>query len=386
MSRTQKKGTILTLLAVALAGLLYRGSRQSEERRLVLSAPNEQLRQWGRHFIVGFDDFEDVLPLVAKGAVGGIFLRSKNVRGKSVAEIATILRRFQDLRYEANLPPLLVAADQEGGIVSRLSPPLPTLPPLSLLIREANADELDRTVANYAELQAEGLARLGVNLNFAPVVDLSGATDLPSRLGERSLGSEPETVGRAARIYADALERFGVAATLKHFPGLGRYAQDTHHGEPVWKGSIADLENRDWIPFREIAARPRRVMMLGHARLEAIDPDRPVSLSKTVIQELIRERWGDDGLLVTDDFGMAPIKDQPGGVGGAAVEALNAGVDLILVANGLDGYYRALAGVLEAEERSKMDHFLTTRSERRLDRFFDRSWRGTSLDIANVPD
>ena len=111
--------------------------------------------------------------------------------------------------------------------------------------------------------------------------------------------------------------------------------------------------------------------MLGHVRLSGLDPDNPASLSKTVIQDVIRGRWGGDGILVTDDVQMGPVRSRPGGVGRAAVDALNAGADLVLAANGLKSYYAGMLALMAAERESRMDEPMVAASARRLDRFLE---------------
>lgn len=365
---TTKRG-LKALLAFFIAVSTAFASRhgwEDADRRAVLEAPSERLQKWGRHFVVGYDRFEEIEALVSRGAVGGVFLRSKNVRGKTLGEIAAQIVRLQDIQKGLGLPPLLIAADQEGGLISRMSPPLPYLPSLSRIIREAQADEIERTAASYATLQARQLSRMGVNLNFAPVIDLQGSEPLT----ERAIDADPQVVERAAMAYALTLEKFGIAATLKHFPGLGRFAEDTHVQEAVWEGPIEELEIRDWVPFQGVSKRSRCLIMLGHVRLKRLDPDSPVSLSKKVVQGVLRGKWNrEDLLLITDDFQMQPIRGRAGGVGEASIQALNAGVDLILTANDLTFYYQGMRALLAAEEGGRMDEVLIGRSERRLERF-----------------
>jgi len=357
------------LLAAVLAGIAVRAYRAGGDRRLVLETAPAQLHKWGRHFIVGFDDFSEVEGLVARGAVGGIFLRAKNVQGRSIAEIREEIDKLQAIQKNLGLPPLLVAADQEGGSISRMSPPLSFLPSLASILRRADVEDIERAAEGYGELQGSGLARLGANLNFSPVVDLGLPQTSPS-ISTRALSDDPETIRRAATAYARGLQKFGVLPTLKHFPGLGHFREDTHKEEAVWNGPVDDLENRDWIPFRETAREISCAIMLGHVRLTSVDPDAPVSISKKVIQEVIRSQWGDDALLITDDIQMAPIRLRRGGIGAASVQALNAGADLILSANGLKPYFTGMRTLLEADEKSGMIESLIASSAARLDRFF----------------
>ena len=134
------------------------------------------------------------------------------------------------------------------------------------------------------------------------------------------------------------LEASGVGATVKHFPGMGRVQADTHHFRASLDTPLPELEASDWIPFREMLTRSNAVLMVGHVAVTAIDSKRPASHAKGVIDGLIRKKWGFQGLIVTDDLVMGAIYQH--GVCTAVVEALNAGVDLLLVAYDGMQYYR----------------------------------------------
>jgi beta-N-acetylhexosaminidase len=363
-----RKSRVQALLAIAAAILgaaqevYFRGARAT-----VLEAQPWQLERLGPHLIVGFDELEEVELLASRGAIGGVFLTQKNVRGKSPEEVRAMIDR---LRAAAAGRIFFVAADQEGGEVSRLTPPLPARPPLATFA--GSAEE----VRAFAEAQGRELAALGVDVNFSPVLDLrreemSSAIDFHSKIADRAIASDPQLVATTGALYARGLFEHGVFATLKHFPGLGRAASDTHHFDAAITASKEELEGTDFHPFRAVLAETDAFLMLGHARVEALDPEHHASHSDAIVGGLIRREWEHQGILVTDDVCMAPFYYAEGGVGGSAVRALNAGVDLLLVAYDERQYYRVMAALMTAERLGRLDQQRLSLSHERLRRAVD---------------
>ncbi|MCE9624924.1 MAG: glycoside hydrolase family 3 protein [Deltaproteobacteria bacterium] len=363
---------LLLLLASSIpSALQYRATTQKEG---VLVSDPQILQRLGRHFIVGYRNDAEIESLVKRGAIGGIFITQRNIQGKSAAQVRAEIAHWQNIQASLGLPPLYIATDQEGGRVSRLSPLVPALPSL------AEWRKL-RPVSEYAALQAASLVDLGVNLNFSPVVDLKlpGQADFlqpHTRLSERALSGDPEEVAAVAADYCAAFDRFGLRCTLKHFPGLGRVRADTHLSEGELNVSPAQLEKEDWIPFRQVLQSTPAFLMIGHVRVPELDPDAPASLSRPIVQGLIRETWGHEGIVVTDDFTMGPIAGRSGGVGRAAVDAIDAGVDLILISYDGELYYEAMAELLSSHAQGNLDVAMLRKSDARLGADFDRRTGG----------
>ncbi|HKY63832.1 MAG TPA: glycoside hydrolase family 3 N-terminal domain-containing protein [bacterium] len=358
--RRQRALAILLLFGGSVA--LCQNLEFGRKKAAVLRAEPELLRTYGSHFIVGYQDFAEIRELVRRGAVGGIFVTTRNIAGKSAVELRSEIAELQELQAQNGLPPLYVATDQEGGAVSRLSPLVPLQPSLAAWLKTGSARD-------YAALQARALAGLGVNLNFSPVVDLKHPAlgeFGPSLLAQRAIAADPAIVGAAAGEYCRGLEENGVRCTLKHFPGLGRVEVDTHWREGEISGGREELEKKEWRPFREVLAQSPAFLMVGHARVSAIDPEHPASISRALVQGLIRLSWGHEGIVVTDDLAMAPIYDRKGGVGAASVQALNAGVDLLLLSYDGELYYEAMAALLKAAKSRRLDQNLLSQSARRL--------------------
>jgi beta-N-acetylhexosaminidase len=269
-----------------------------------LRAEPDRLERLGRHLVVGYRRPSQIDDLLARRAIAGVFITASNVRGLSAEDIARQVATWQSIRREQGLPPLLIATDQEGGPVSRLSPPLPRQPPLATITGDRSEPD---PVHAYGLAQGGALASVGVNLNFAPVVDLNYSVvdpgDRYTRVYLRAISSDPNIVSDVAARYCRGLAEAGVRCTLKHFPGLGRVIGDTHLRTADLATPIADLERSDWVPFRTLMSEVG-IVMLGHARLRALDPRRPASFSQAVIGDVLRTQWRYDGLLITDDFCM----------------------------------------------------------------------------------
>lgn len=217
----------------------------------------------------------------------------------------------------------LIFVDQEGGRVQRLRAPHWTdwSPPLDHAASGPEATRL-RYLLIGAELRA-----VGIDANCAPTLDLLCAATHPF-LRDRCFGSDPATVAAHGRACADGLIAAGVLPVIKHLPGHGRAAADSHHDLPTVTTSLDLLEATDFEPFRRLADLP--IAMTAHVRYTAIDPANPATLSAAAIA-LIRERIGFDGLLTTDDITMKAL---PGSEAERAAAAIAAGCDVVMHCNG----------------------------------------------------
>jgi beta-N-acetylhexosaminidase len=189
--------------------------------------------------------------------------------------------------------------------------------------------------------------------------------DRYTRIRERAIAADPEVVTEVARHYCLGLWEAGVRCTLKHFPGLGGVFEDTHLEAGHLRASVEELDRADWIPFRALMAGSSLVM-LSHARLAALDPERPASFSDAVVSGLLRRSWGHAGVLITDDFSMGAVYASKPGVRGASVAALNAGVDLLLIAYDPAQYFEALDALLTAARDGGLHMEALARSAGRL--------------------
>ena len=195
-----------------------------------------------------------------------------------------------------------------------------------------------------------------------------GLLDRYTRIAERAIAADPAAVSRIALAYSRALAEQGVTPTLKHFPGLGDVTGDTHLRSAHLTTPAARLAARDWQPFRHVLQHAPAMLMVGHATLDALDPSRPASLSRPLLTGLLREEWHYHGLPISDDMTMAAVYDQ--GLCQASAEALNAGMDVLLIAYDWEKYYE----VMDCLRRATLNGSLASlkASHQRL---YRASWR-----------
>lgn len=240
-----------------------------------------------------------------------------------------------------------VLIDQEGGRVQRLGPPhWPRYPHGGAYGALAGSDTHRRAIAWLgARLMAADLNALGINVDCLPVLDVPhpGAHDI---IGDRAYGATPAIVGGLGRAAAEGLIAGGVLPVIKHIPGHGRAGADSHLSLPVVDASYADLDAIDFAPFRALSDMP--LAMTAHVVYSAVDPRRPATTSKAVINQVIRGAIGFDGLLMSDDLSMEALS---GDLTERAEHALNAGCDMLLHCNGRMDEMRAVAAGADPLER-----------------------------------
>ena len=272
--------------------------------------------------------------LIAHPQTGGVILFARNY------ESFDQLRKLVEDIHDVKSPRVLVAVDQEGGRVQRFREPFTRLPPLRTL---GHHYDMDRRRAlglahECAWLMASELRAAAVDLSFAPVVDLDwGVSEI---IGNRAFHKRPEAVTALARAYVAGMKDAGMAATLKHFPGHGAVALDSHLALPVDRRDAEQLK-QDLLPFRKLAAGVTAIMT-AHIVYPALD-ELPASFSRRWIQAVLRGRFGFTGAVVSDDLSMAGAAAM-GAVEERARRALAAGCDLLPVCNDRS----AAAAVLEA--------------------------------------
>ena len=338
-----------------------------QKKQAVLNAPPHLLNLLNPHFIVGFPISDELITLVKKQTIGGIYL-TQQVQSFSKQQLQLSISKIKQ-SYKNPALPFWIASDQEGGIVSRLTPPLANTPNLGSLIDE-NTDQFDtHSIQAYAAQKSIQLKELGVNINLAPVVDLKTQTkvieDKHSLISQRAISYNPLTVNQTALLYCQTLLLHGVIPTLKHFPGLGSVTVDTHHRLAKLNTPIDILASKDWVPFFNIAATSPAMIMVGHVALTQIDPHFPASYSSKVIQQHIRSKLPNT-VLITDDMNMDPVFFGSEGIGNATVKALQSGMDLILISYDARQYYLSMHSALIALENGEITIEQLQRSQKRL--------------------
>lgn len=254
----------------------------------------------------------------------GLILFSRNV--EDPLQLARLCRELQETAWNAHGTPLLLAVDQEGGRVARLRAPFTEFPGNASIGAapdpEAQAEAFARTTAREMRL-------VGLNMDLAPVLDV-GRGPLEEHLRGRTFGEDPAQVARLGGIVIHTLQQDGVLAVAKHFPGLGRTAEDPHVDLPEIVLEDGELEAVNLIPFRAAVEADVSAVMTSHAVYPSLDPGTPATMSRAVLKGLLRDALGFRGLIITDDLEMGAIRTGWGVPGGAAA-AFGAGADILLV-------------------------------------------------------
>jgi beta-N-acetylhexosaminidase len=251
---------------------------------------------------------------------------------RNLVEPQQIRDLVASLRDAVGRPDAPVLIDQEGGRVQRIRPPMiEKYPPAAALgaLYEADRQKGLRAVWLMSRLHAFDLMALGINVNCLPVLDVpvEGASNV---IGDRAYGFSPDIVAAMGQAAAEGLKAGGMLPVMKHMPGHGRGMADSHHHLPVVTTPIVELDAHDFAPFR--AMKDEAMAMSAHVVFTAVDPDRPATTSPKVIEEVIRERIGFDGLLISDDSSMNALK---GALAERAADIVAGGCDIVLHCNGL---------------------------------------------------
>ena len=312
--------------------LLAALSREEKVGQLFITAPEQLLPDAGALTAMSAPLGE----ALCRYPVGGIILFADNIRSPAQLEAFN-----QELRLACIIGPFL-AVDEEGGTVSRLanSPSfdLPRYRNAAAVGSEEEALEMGRTIGQY-------LARYEFNLDFAPVADVNTNPANPI-IGMRAFSSNPEVAARMAAAFTAGLNEYGIIGCYKHFPGHGDTAQDSHSGLAITYRTREEMESCEWIPFREAGSAD--FVMVGHIAAPEITGDMtPATLSYRMVTEILKGDLGFSGLVITDAMNMGAItRDYPAGE--AAVAALQAGCDVILMPEDLPEAFEAVLAALDS--------------------------------------
>jgi len=311
----------------------------------------------GQMFVVSVGGTEPdyyIEKMVRERNIGGVILFGYNM--KSEEQVKALVGPLQKLSMETEpAVPLLVAVDQEGGDIA--SAPWVAPEPAAAEIGSRKDPDEARAVAAAMGRQ---LLRAGVNTDFAPVVD----TGFGAAIGNRSYGEDPELVARMGAAAVEGFEEAGVISAAKHFPNHGPATSDSHVSLPVIRHDAKTLQSYDLPPFEAAVDAGVPMVMVGHLVYPAIDSHNPASLSKAAIS-MLRSDVGFRGVVVTDDLAMAGAK-RGGTPAEAAVEAVEAGADLLIVSSPPQQQADAYDAVVAAVESGEIPRSRIRESVERL--------------------
>jgi beta-N-acetylhexosaminidase len=278
--------------------------------------------------------------MIAEDRIGGVILYADNFGSlKTSVSLINALKKAN----RNNPAPLLLSVDQEGGKVNRL--------PKNDFVAIPSAATVGKTgnpalAAEMGRLLARELKSVGLNTDFAPVLDVNSNPDNPV-IGTRAFGSTAGAVKQFGIAAMNGIRKEGVISVVKHFPGHGDTSVDSHLDLPVVDKTPEQLAKLEWIPFREAVRQQADAIMVAHILFPQIDSRAPASFSAKIVGEELRGQFGYKGVVITDDMNMGAIAKHYD-IAQAAVDAVKAGVDILLVAHGADTEKKVRAALLNS--------------------------------------
>ena len=376
-SMTMKKLLLSTIIFVATAATSFSAQKAT--------LPDSTLRQYAaKMLMVGFKgdsvtDSSDAARYVRDLKVGGIILFDVDLTGTAKIGSRNITSKERMTKMTADLQRyaggnLLIAIDQEGGMVRRLRPEYGYSQTVSQeYLGKINSRD---TTMKYAGRMAKEIKESGVNVNLAPLIDVNVNPECPV-IGalHRSYSSDTAIVSNNAKWSIEAHHRNGVLCAVKHFPGHGSSASDSHYGLT----DVTDTwQSYELAPFRELISSGKADMvMTAHIFQRNLDPEYPATLSKKIIDGVLRKQLGFEGVVLTDDMYMQGIIDNYK-VEDAIVLAINAGADILVMGNNIStGYeperpFHIVDMIVRAVKEGRIDQQRLIESNRRIDSLIDK--------------
>lgn len=333
----------------------------------------------GQLMMIGFKGIvpsKEILQMIEEYHVGGIIFFGRNIG--TPEEVLNLTSELQQaaLRGKHELP-LLISIDQENGLVRRLGVGT-TVFPGNMLLGAVGDEEATREVA---QATAEELKALGINMNLAPVLDINNNPHNPV-IGVRSYGESVEDVTKHGIASIKGHHDAEVITNIKHFPGHGDTDADSHLALPVISHDLDRLEKVELVPFQRSIEAGADSVMIAHVYFPTIEPREnvPATISKAVVTNLLREKMGFNGVITTDCLEMDAISKTIGTVEGA-LQALKAGIDILMISHSHDLHIQAIERIVEAVESDEIEEDLIDKAVERVIKL-----KSEYLDWDKLPD
>jgi beta-N-acetylhexosaminidase len=316
----------------------------------------------GQLFMCGFEGVEAnpaIKQLIRDKELGGVIYFRRNAA--SPQQVKELSEQLQAMAAEKGDLPLLISIDQEGGMVARIDENVALMPGSMTLGATRNLE----AAYESARLSGMELRAMGINMNFAPVLDVNN-NPLNPVIGVRSYGEDPQLVAEMGVAAIRGYEQASVAVTVKHFPGHGDTLVDSHHGLPTIAHSLERLKDIELVPFAAAIQHGVDSIMTAHVNFPALEPGGiPATLSHRVLTGILREQMGYEGIIVTDCLEMNAIDGHYGPANGA-VMAIEAGADLVLISHRLEKQIAGIEAVVEAVENGRISEARINASVNRI--------------------
>ncbi len=311
---------------------------------------------------------------------GGVILFARNYHDP--AQLRALTAEIRSLRD----PELLIAVDQEGGRVQRFREGFVALPPLRLFGRayDYHPEQALRQAETSAWLMAAEVLAVGVDFSFAPVLDVDHGNS--AVIGDRALHPDPEVISRLARAWVDGMHRAGMSAVGKHFPGHGHVDADSHTDLPLDERGFDEIAATDLVPFRSLVAHGLDAVMPAHVVYAECDP-RPAGFSPFWLRDVLRGELGFDGVIFSDDLSMRAAVEM-GDAEERAMQALDAGCDMLLLCNDAPAAVRVLEALEDREPAPELQRRLARMRRRAAPDWTDlhnsRAWRQALAELEAI--
>ncbi|MFK8137506.1 MAG: beta-N-acetylhexosaminidase [Bdellovibrionales bacterium] len=311
---------------------------------------NTLRKKIGQQMIIGVQGTslsQEEKQFILSNNIGGVVLFSRNIEDPK--QLHALCSEIQSLHHQSiDKAPLFISIDMEGGRVARLKAPFTQWPPLK------NLGDIDSPSLSFKFAQAMGeeLRAVGINLDFAPCTDVL-TNEKNILIGDRSLGSDPELVGRNASAIVRGYLKSDIIACTKHFPGHGNNVIDSHEDLPVEDLDLDRLNDLELIPFKKSFRARCDMVMTAHMLFKNIDPDWPVTLSEKFLKGILRD-IGFKKLIITDDLDMKALTNNYDKAF-IPVKALQAGANVLLYCNEADSHIQCVDSVEKAVKDGELD-------------------------------
>lgn len=315
----------------------------------------------GGMFVVGFAGADPMAAadLIRRRHVGGVILFARNI--VDARRTLELCAKLQELREEVSDTPLFIAVDQEGGCVARILKGVTVFPGNMAL----GAVGSERLAFETGAIAGAELSKLGININFAPVLDINSNPQNPG-IGARGFGSDPRLVAKLGADMIRGMQESGLCATAKHFPGLGDARVDSHDELPCVDASAKELESRELIPFRSAIDANVSIVMTAHCSYPSLDKSlSPATLSRAILTDLLRKEMGFEGPVITDCLEMKAV-EKTFSPAESAVLAVRAGADMLLICHTFQKQIAAIDSFVRHVEESDIPEETLNRAHERI--------------------
>ncbi len=314
-----------------------------------MASKEDLKKKIGQLFILGFEGYsvpDEFRHFISEYHLGGTIYFKRNVQ--SPAQIAELSNELQFSCRPKGCPPLFVSIDHEGGKVNRLMKPFTKFPGNDHLGEIGSA----KIAFDFGMVLGKELKAVGININYAPVVDVN-SNPLSPVIKDRAFSSDPEVCGKMGSAVSRGIQKMGVMAVAKHFPGHGDTKEDSHYALARVDKTVEELEKLELIPFRRVIRSRVEAIMTAHILNPKLDPKYPATMSEATINGLLRTELRYNKLVISDDLEMKAISDHYGAEE-AAIMSIKAGCDLMIYRGDLGLPVKQIEALIRAVETNEI--------------------------------